>query len=510
MFIMKRSDFLRNIFFLFLIFSFNCSGQDNEEKEIIREAVAAGSYYPADPNELTVQLKSFFNRAQNPDNYKNIAAVIVPHAGYVFSGETATSAYAQIDPDKKFECIFLIGTSHHVLLNGASVFYQGSYSTPLGNVEVDSPIAGKLITENSIFGYAEKAHNREHSLEVQLPYLQYHLKYPFKIVPIIIGTQSESDCSKIAKALKPYFTDQNLFVISSDFSHYPTYEGAIKADKLTGDAILTNSPDKFMDALEKNESEKIPGLITSCCGWSSILSLLYITSEMPDIQIEHVKYSNSGDSPYGDKQRVVGYNAFVVTRPGEIKEDSKYSLSTEDKKILLELARNTIDSYLKKSKIPEVNSKGFSENIKMPCGAFVTLNKNGRLRGCIGRFMATEPVYKVVQEMAIAAAFNDTRFSPVSLNEMKDIEIEISVLTPLQKITGIDEFKLGKHGIYIIKGNRSGTYLPQVARETGWNKDEFLGHCARDKAGIGYDGWKDADLYTYEALVFDESEISSH
>jgi AmmeMemoRadiSam system protein A len=116
-------------------------------------------------------------------------------------------------------------------------------------------------------------------------------------------------------------------------------------------------------------------------------------------------------------------------------------------------------------------------------------------------------LYKVVQEMALSSAFQDTRFSPVKLSEMKDIEVEISVLTPLKRISSIDEFELGKQGIYMIKGRSSGTFLPQVAAETNWTKEEFLGHCAQDKAGIGWNGWKDADLYTYEALVFSEKEM---
>jgi len=413
-----------------------------------------------------------------------------------------------LDPDKTYSRIFLIGTSHHIHLNGASVYNKGDYATPLGTVEVDIELTDKLIKENRFFEFTPGAHNKEHSLEVQLPFLQYRLKSKFRIVPIIIGTQSAGTINKIADALKPYFTEENLFVISTDFSHYPGYSGAMLADKTTGDAIASNSPAAFLEAIQKNTSRKIPGLVTSCCAWSSVLTLLNITSEIPGIKVRHVKYANSGDSPYGDQEQVVGYHSFIFSREEPNFESGKgFSLSSEEKKQLLEVARQAIDSYLIHRGIPFVPPEQFSANLQTPCGAFVTLNKNGRLRGCIGRFMATEPLYKVVQEMAVAAAFQDNRFQPVGKGEMKDIEVEISVLTPLIKIQGIDEFELGKHGIYIKKGSRSGTYLPQVAHETGWGKEEFLGHCARDKAGIGWDGWKDADLYTYEALVFNEQEI---
>jgi AmmeMemoRadiSam system protein A len=152
----------------------------------------------------------------------------------------------------------------------------------------------------------------------------------------------------------------------------------------------------------------------------------------------------------------------------------------------------------------EVDPATLGDALRMPCGAFVTINKHGTLRGCIGRFDASEPLYKVVQEMVIASATRDYRFRPVEEGEVKDLEIEISVLTPMRKISSIDEFQLGKQGIYIRKGSRSGTFLPQVAQETGWTREEFLGHCAQDKAGIGWNGWKDAEWYVYEALVFGE------
>ncbi len=474
-----------------------------------RRPAAAGSYYPADKESLNTQLAAFFQAAGVQRTREPVAAVIAPHAGYVFSGQVAASAYASLDPEHPYTHIFLIGTSHHVHLNGASIYNQGNYVTPLGEVEVDTGIADRLIAEYPFFGFAAGAHNREHSLEVQLPFLQYHLKNPFKIVPVIIGTQSEETCKKIAEALKPYYTEKTLFVISSDFSHYPDYDGALQADKATGEAIVANAPDQFLEVLKKNESKHIPGLVTSCCAWSSVLSLLYLTSEIPGTRIRSVAYTNSGDSPYGDKERVVGYHAFVVTSDQPTGNASGFSLSPGDKNQLLKITRNTLEAYLEKGGIPFIDPSGFSEALRTPCGAFVTLYKNGNLRGCIGRFTSTEPLCKVVQEMAVAAAVKDTRFRPVEPEELKELEIEISVLTPLKKITDINELELGKHGIYMIKGNRSGTYLPQVASETGWNKEEFLGHCARDKAGIGYEGWKEATLYTYEALIVHEQKINS-
>jgi hypothetical protein len=486
----------------------NCAGQQ-KPKQVVREPVVAGTFYPSNKTELQNQLAEFFKTAESKIPDDNIRAIIVPHAGYVFSGGVAASAFAQINPEKEYSRIFVIGTSHHIMMNGASIYNRGNYRTPLGEVEVDIELANQLLENSKLFKFNSAAHDREHSLEVQLPFLQYHLKKPFKIVPIIISTQTATTCHKIADALKHYFTNDNLFVISSDFSHYPNYADAVKTDKITGDAIASNSPEMFAETINKNEQKNVPGLATSCCGWSSVLTLLCITSETPGIAIQHVKYMNSGDTKYGDKKRVVGYHSFVFTVKNSSAENNNFILSPDDKKLLLDLARETIVSRLNNKDLPKQNEAKLSEATKTQCGAFVTLTKNDKLRGCIGRFVATEPLYKVVQEMALSAALEDRRFSPVKLNEMDEIEIEISVLTPLKPISSIDEFELGKHGIYMVKNGRSGTFLPQVAHDTRWNKEEFLGHCARDKAGIGWDGWKEAQLFTYEALVFSEKELKT-
>ena len=202
---------------------------------------------------------------------------------------------------------------------------------------------------------------------------------------------------------------------------------------------------------------------------------------------------------------MVGYNAIAISVK-EKKEQSEFKLTDKEKKNLLAIARHTIEQYIKNNTKPEIDEKNLSPIVKTNCGAFVTLKKHGDLRGCIGRFDASEPLYKVIQEMAVASSTQDYRFSPVELNEIPELEIEISVLTPMHRISSVDELQLGKHGIYIKKGNHSGTFLPQVASETGWTKEEFLGHCAQDKAGIGWNGWKDAELFVYEALVFGEEK----
>jgi len=346
-------------------------------------------------------------------------------------------------------------------------------------------------------------HAREHSIEVQLPFLQYWLKNPFTIVPIVVGGESPETSKQLASALEPFLNSDNLFVISSDFSHYPGYSDSNISDSIMAEAIVSSSSNTFLKVRQKCQEKNVPGLVTAMCGWSSVLTLLDISEQHPGLCYQKILHRNSGDSEYGDKNRVVGYYALgLVQKKSENSE--KFVLSREGKVQLLDIARSTISEYLKKEKVPRKDKTSLSPNLLVPAGAFVTLTENGRLRGCIGCFEPTEPLYKIVQSMAIASATKDTRFEPVRPSELNRLKIEISVLTPMRRIKSVDEIELGKHGIYIKEGNYGGTFLPQVATDTGWSKEEFLGHCAQDKAFIGWNGWKDAEIYVYEALVFSE------
>lgn len=481
------------------LFSAKSSAQETLKN---RKPYAAGRFYTDKPAELKIQLQQIFSTAVQKKNGTTPLAIVVPHAGYVFSGGVAASAYNQIDPNQKFEHIFIIGSSHVMTFPGASVYCSGNFETPLGIVPVDMKLGKKLVAENKILKDFPEPHLNEHSIEVQLPFLQVHMKTDFKIVPVIIGAYNAETSKKLAEVFKPYLNDKNLFIISSDFSHYPEYDDAKKADMAIADAILSNKASKLLADLDANEQKNYSGLVTSLCGWTSVLTLLDMTENMPGITTDLIQYKNSGDSSYGEKDRVVGYCAISFTQ--DKNQEKKFSLSSTDKQFLLNLARKTITEYVKNGTTPEVNTSDLSTTLKTPCGAFVTLNKNHSLRGCIGRFEPEQPLWKVVQLMAIASATQDYRFEKVQPKELSQLSIEISVLTPLKRIKSIDEFDLGKQGIYMKKGKSTGTFLPQVATQTGWSKEEFLGHCAEEKAGIGRNGWKTAELYTYEALVFGE------
>ena len=496
-----------------------CKGQT--QAPVVRPATQANRFYTGDARELSEEVDSFLALHKDDAKYSNVAAVIVPHAGYYFSGNVAASAYMAIDPKKQYKRIFLLGPSHHEWLDGASVNTEADwYATPLGNVKVDHETAVKLTTnytnltnnkntdetDKTDFFYRPEAHDREHCLEVQLPFLQRMFKEVPPIVPIVISTNDYDKLKRMSEVLEPYFTDENLFVISSDFSHYPSYEDAYEVDAKTGKAVESGDVEEFIATINANARSGKRNLHTSACGEFAIITLMLMLDGQ--YEVKHLMYQNSGDIDNHDHSRVVGYHSFAILRKdsnssGLTRTNTDFSLSAEDKKMLKDIAlQSIVDSLNGKSvsvresllqKYPMLNKK---------CGAFVSLHKHGHLRGCIGHFGEDYPLHEIVAEMARAAAFEDPRFMSVTRDELNDLDIEISVLTPMRRIQSLDEFELHRHGIYIKKGYRSGTFLPQVADEVNWTKEEFVGHCSQDKAGLGWDGWRDAELYVYEAIVF--------
>ena len=496
-----------------------CNGQTNRERlrvgeqgsgmAVVRPATQANRFYTGDAGELSKEVDSLLALHRGETVYRDVAALIVPHAGYYFSGNVAAAAYMSVPKDKQYKRIFLLGPSHHEWLDGASVNTEADYyATPLGQVKVDHETALALTAADSVFRYEPRAHDREHCLEVQLPFLQRRFgdgkstqtsedSMP-SIVPIIISTNDFQKLKRIAEALKPYLTEENLFIVSSDFSHYPKYEDACKVDARTGRAVESGDVEQFIAALEENARSGVRNLATSACGELAIATLLLMIDST--YEVKHLMYQNSGDADESDHSRVVGYHAFAIVRNGQARTDTDFSLSDEEKRMLKDIALTSIKDSLNGKPIAEHPS--LTATLRQKCGAFVSLHKHGRLRGCIGHFGEDVPLHEIVAEMARAAAFEDPRFMPVTADELADIDIEISVLTPMRRIQSLDEFELHRHGIYIRKGYRSGTYLPHVADEVNWTKEEFVSHCAQDKAGIGWDGWKDAELYVYEAIVF--------
>ncbi|WP_066633266.1 AmmeMemoRadiSam system protein B [Labilibacter marinus] len=458
---------------------------------IEREPVVAGTFYSSDPDELIHQLKECFVEQQLRVSHR-VSALVVPHAGYVYSGTVAASAYALIDQDAKYDNIFLIGSSHHLTFNGASVYNKGHYKTPLGVVPVNIQLANQLIEQSKNIVFNPYAHSEEHTLEVQLPFLQYRMRNLTQIVPIVIGVKKYSDCQYIASVLKPYFNHKNLFVFSTDLSHYPNDEVATRLDKQTVDLICKNNPDELIEMLNDQHCED--GVLTKLCGWSSVLTLMYLTEGKDHYKYEKVRYMNSGEAS-GNKKRVVGYQSVLV----EDKECTVESVSQYEKDYLLREANYAIQTSFG----IEIEKPDIECDIETGINsAFVSIYVNGELRGCLGRYNVSCSLPELVKDLALAAVFEDKRFKEIDASELDGLSIEISLLTPMKKIHSIEEIVLGKHGVYLKLGHKKGTFLPQVADKTAWNLEQFLGHLARDKAHIGWNGWQKAELYIFEAIIF--------
>ncbi len=279
---------------------------------IKRKPVVAGSFYSSDPKKLTTELKKYFSGAGSQAITRNIRALISPHAGYVYSGQVAASAFNSLDPLASYKNIFIIGSSHHISFDGASVYSRGNYYTPLGEIKVNRELAKTLISDNSCFDFNMAAHSNEHSLEVQLPFLQFRLSKAFQIVPVVIATNNKERVKDISVALQPYFNKDNLFVISTDLSHYPGYSDAVIADRRMIEAVESGIPDKLSEAAKKNKQSAFTGLMTSMCGWTSVLCLMYLAEKESGLKFKKILYKNSGDVEFGDKDRVVGYVSILL------------------------------------------------------------------------------------------------------------------------------------------------------------------------------------------------------
>jgi len=470
----------------------------------VRSPAVAGSFYPAREKELTGRVDDFLVEASPQESAGAILGLIVPHAGYDYSGLVAGYGFKQLE-NQNIDTVILIGNSHHAYFEGAAVYPQGYFKTPLGEVEIDSDLAQKIISENGKIKADTSVHSQEHSLEVELPFLQRVLKN-FKIVPILMGSGDFADVEILAGAIAKNIKDKNVIVVaSSDMSHYPPYEGANYADKKTYEAILTGQVEKLEAAITQLENEKIPGAQTFLCGQDAVEVLMLVMQDLVTNDIRLLKYANSGDPPSGgqvaalDKSQVVGYGAigFYGGQRGS-------ELNLEEQQRLLEIAKLTTETYIKTGKMPK-----FSENtpaLNQKLGAFVTLKKQGQLRGCIGSFSSSLSLWLTVQQMAVAAATGDPRFAPVAGDELPQLGYEISVLSPLQKINDWHKIELGKHGVEIKKGANSGVFLPQVASETSWDLDTFMGQLCSQKAGLPWDCWKDKDteIYVFTAQVFNQ------
>jgi AmmeMemoRadiSam system protein B/AmmeMemoRadiSam system protein A len=472
--------------------------KSNQEKQI-REPIVAGQFYPGDKAELDKTIDGFFARAELPALDKYIRGLIVPHAGYIYSGQMAAYAY-KILQNQKISRVILIGNSHKEYFDGIANSSFDYYQTPLGEIKIDKDFIEKIKTKSSKFVYQKQAEANDHILEVQIPFLQKILTPGWKIVPIILGNQGNVDV--LVQALKDLIDENTLVVASSDLAHYPSYKDAQYSDNKVIQAILTGKRENLQKTISDIEKENIANLQTCACGQDAIEVLMELFGNK---NIKLLKSANSGDVTR-DHAQVVGYAA-VVFMDSRDSTQGENELNQNQQKRLLEIAKQSLEAYLKQGKILKFEEKDLLLN--KPMGAFVTLKEHGELRGCIGVFQPDIPLYQVVAETVISSAIHDSRFMPITKEELPLLEYEISVLSPLKKIDSYQDVEIGKQGVEIVKGLNRGVFLPQVARENNWDRDTFLSVLCTQKAGLASDCYKDKDteIWVFTAQVFDEESV---
>lgn len=495
------------LYILLLFFCLQCT----KSYSITKQSKLAGSWYPSNKSELLTYLASSHSSLQK---IEHIPLIIVPHAGYIYSAHVAAKAYGAI-ANYKPDIVIIIGPSHYEYFNGFALPVYDAIRTPLGTATVEQKAIHNLA-QKSNFSFNNNAYEPEHSVEIQLPFIQHYF-HGIPILPVLTGNvtlqQAKQASQQLLQVLSPY--KKPLFVVSSDFTHHGSRFGYTPYSKLLPDKRMEHIKSADMKAIEYILAHNPEEFYNYCqstgitiCGHNAILLGLLLFSKVHTKEL--AGYATSAQVT-GDYDNTVSYAAIVLT--GEINKsntatfgDSSFNLSTDDKKFLLTLARQSIESMLNKKTLLQYNCT-VPEKCKQNAGAFVTLTINRNLRGCIGYIEPIKPLYQTVIECAANAAFEDPRFKPLTKEEFKKIHIEISVLSPLKKIQLFNELTLGKDGLLVVKGNRRGVLLPQVATQFGFSKDEFFHHTCQ-KAGIYPFEYNDVTMYTFTATIFDENSFN--
>jgi MEMO1 family protein len=505
----------------------------NIDTSYVRPPAVAGSFYPGSSIELAKMLAQFFHDAPKPILSGKPLAIVSPHAGYIYSGAIAAKGYKIIEGEE-YKTVIVISPSHTTYFKGVAAFGGKAYSTPLGEVPIDKELSQKIISHSDIVSFSEQGHFKgsgrsEHALEVQLPFLQTTLG-KFSLVALVMGDQDINTCNSLGEAIAGAIGKRNdvLIVASSDLSHFHDGASAARLDSVVMRDIEKLNYHGLADDLSSDKAE--------ACGGGPIIAAMIAATKLGANSALITGFGDSGDAT-GDKSSVVGYLSAILYKT-EVKKvyeienepESKFSdlksddetkamatesisdnkasgvefgLSADSKKMLLAIARTSIEANFdgKQPIFPEQ----MPDVLKLALGAFVTLQKNGELRGCIGTFRANAPLFRIVSEMAREAAFSDYRFRPLTKSELSSIDIEISVLTPMKRIYEPDSVVVGRDGLYIKQGSYAGVLLPQVPVEQAWDRTAFLENTCL-KAGLPAGSWRDkqTELYVFQAQIFGE------
>ena len=487
----------------------SCAGKKGHKKDVLASSLT-GRWYSDNAETLNEQLAGFFKKAEiKPKD--NVIALILPHAGYAYSGQTAARGLKTTD--KQYKRIIVIGPSHRVHMEDMlSVPRVTHYQTPLGQTALDIEFVNKLL-KYPLFQNVPQTHKLEHSVQIELPLLQHRQK-DFKFVPIVAGNCSPETIKKAGDILRSLIDSETLVIASSDFVHYGANYGFVPFKENVPEKIkeLDMGAYKHIANLDSNGFLKYKQKTgATICGYIPVAILLSMLEKPVEAQL--IEYATSGGLT-GDFTNSVSYLSVVFSGtwdtnspPVKPKLDSS-ALTGQDKKQLLILARKSMFFALKNQRIPQDSdlSAAISEVMRQPRAAFVTLKKNGQLRGCIGDIFPRQPLYKSVIANAVNACVNDRRFPPVTIAECNDITIEISALTPPTPVGSSADIRIGTDGVVLRKNGRSAVFLPQVAPEQGWDLEATLTHLSM-KAGLPADAWKKGAVFlTFQADVFGEEE----
>ncbi|HOW97165.1 MAG TPA: AmmeMemoRadiSam system protein B [Kiritimatiellia bacterium] len=479
------------------------------EKKVLATHLA-GSWFTADPDELARELQGYMDRAEGPV-LENVVALIQPHAGYRFSGPAAGFGARQI-AGRPFTRVVVLGPSHRVPMRNLVALPDAThFSTPLGEVPLDLDFM-RTLGSSPYFRVIPEAHAGEHSVQIQVPFLQQALG-DFRLVPLVVGQLDEAAIRGAAEVLRGLLDEATLVVASSDFTHYGPNYGYLPFR----DDVEKNLEKLDMGAVDLIRNKGVAGFQAYCgrtgatiCGRDPISILLALLPA--DAEARLLRYDASGRVT-GDFENSVSYVSLAFTGRWKKEEAmpkpaSEFTLTADDQQALLKLARGTIEYYLEHGRPPKPEDLGIavSSTMQQVAGAFVTLHKRGDLRGCIGEIVPRRPVCQAIVEQAVNAAVNDYRFNPVTADELPGLHVEISVLTPPVDVKSWRDIVIGRHGMILSKQGRSAVFLPQVAPEQGWGIEETLTHLSM-KAGLPPDAWREGASYkVFEAVVFGEEK----
>jgi len=474
----------------------------DEPTEQVRPADCAGMWYPGDAEALSKLVDALIERAApNELPSGRPRAIIAPHAGYQWSAPVACMAYKAVKGlSYKRVSVLAFSHRHSAFQHGIDVPMEyTAYETPLGKIPLDAEVCAALL-KCPLFTSTPGLHRQEHSLELQLPFLQRTIS-PFRLVPLMVGELSSAECTEAANTLLPWVGDDTLVVVSSDFTHYGRNFNYVPfaddvPEKLRIQAreaakpLLNADYDGFFDYLAQTKD--------TICGRRSILLLMRLLATQGGASAVRTGFDTSGRMT-GDYTNSVTYQSFVYVPRG-------FTLPADVRSALLKLARQTVTAHLNKERLEKFSPGELPEAARADGACFVTLENHGVLRGCIGNMEATGPLYEAVIRNAIYAC-QDQRFvdNPVTPAELDQIHIEISYLTPMQLVSNPNEIVVGRDGLLIERGPSRGVLLPQVAYSRGWTREEFLTQVCH-KAGLPADAWKDpaAHIYSFSAEVFGE------